>query len=107
MACPALALNVTLFCNTVSITQESLFHCRGGGCLSFPVLETGNEIGLSDFLISVDMTNGCILTFTELLKHCFALEKPRTECIVLWGIGKKSSLEPQGVEFQIMRLVFP
>lgn len=66
------------------------------------MLETGNGICLSDFLISMDMTNGCILAFTELFNHYFALEKPRTEYIVLWGIGR-DSLKPQELEFQIMR----
>jgi hypothetical protein len=69
------------------------------------VLETGNEIGWSDFLIFVDMTNGCILTFPEVFNHYVALERPRTKYIVLRRIGS-GSLKPLGLEFQIMRSVF-
>lgn len=60
---------------------------------------------MRDFLISADMMNGCILTFTELFNHYFALGKPRTEYILLQGIGR-CSLKPQGVEFQIVRQIY-
>lgn len=91
-------------CNTVSVAGESC-HCWGGSCLYVSVLGTGNEIGWSDFLISVDMTNGRTLTFPEVFNHYLALERPRTKYTVLRRIGS-GSLKPQGLEFQIMRQAF-
>lgn len=70
----------------------------GGSCLYFLVLEIGNEIGWSDFLIFVDMINGCILIFFEVFNYYVVLERLRIKYIVFRRIGS-GSLKFLGLEF--------